>query len=30
MTEDREDLVPEAIAGYADEALRELGGGKAA
>jgi hypothetical protein len=30
MTDDREDLVPEAIAGYADEALRELDDGEAA
>jgi hypothetical protein len=30
MTEDREDLVPEAIADYADEALRELDPGTAA
>jgi hypothetical protein len=30
MTDDREDLVPEAIASYADEALRELDDGEAA
>jgi hypothetical protein len=30
MAEDREDLVPEAIAAYADEALREVAATKAA
>jgi hypothetical protein len=30
MAEDREDLVPAAISDYADEALREIGAGKAA
>jgi hypothetical protein len=28
--EDREDLIPEAVAGYADEALSELSAAKAA
>jgi hypothetical protein len=30
MADDREDLVPEAISDYADEALREIAAGKAA
>ena len=30
IAEDREDLVPEAISAYADEALREITGGRAA
>jgi hypothetical protein len=30
VAEDREDLIPEAVSAYADEALRELAAGKAA
>jgi hypothetical protein len=30
MADDREDLVPEAISDYADEALREIAASKAA